>query len=823
MRLQAVFALCLLAAAAVQCAAQTSTGPPPAADDSGGIAWQDLVCYIAIGVAAVAIGVVIQRVYSLWRRSHMDGGVGFTAAGLLGSNETDETTTRNWKIDYGDLEIGALLGQGSIGRVYAGKWRGLLVAVKEVQHTASESEIVAELSLLIRVRHPNLCLFMGLAMPTPDKLCLVSEHMARGNLYTVLHDKTLKLDWRRRLLMALDAARAMNYLHCSRPPILHGHLNSINLLVDKELVTKASDYAVDTIRQRAKRSGVYTQPLWVAPEVLRSARKPSKASDVYSFGIVLWEILTRRTPYQGMIKVPAGAGAGAAHIKAIADIVAGMRPLLPQGTPAKYASLVTRCWSADPSLRPDFQTIVDELSEMEREKHQQIEANNTWLKKNQTELEEITIAGAGGKGGTSNGGKGSSAAAAADDADDDDDDGPDTLSALLSAPSSSSSSSSCRNWLVSSSEISYESLIGRGSFGEVWLANWRGKKVAVKKMQQGPVTGVLKGNAALLAGGAPGARQAHKALLRDFVREINLMCSLRHSSIVLFMGACIEKGESSLALVMEYAEKKDLFALLQDKSIPIDYNLILKILIAVAEGVQYLHLHKPNPIIHRDLKSANILIDANFEAKISDFGLTDFKPDGSLAAPGVDNAQLQLGTPFWQSPEAMERGEYSESSDTYAFGMVIFELFTREIPFRNLNPHQAALAVIAEDKRPHIPAFVPPKFGALMQACWLRDPHQRPSMAEILSALSILKNEGLPRIELSMQLSHVALYRKRTLVFAYKSKDSVIVYKPWGTGEGKKGDWVLVGPGDDVYTYVFSFFFFSKTKTHNKKQEERCQ
>jgi len=749
------------------------------------VLWEDLVCYIVIGVTGIAILVVLQRIWTLWRASRMDGAgvIAGTALGSLGG-EDDETTTRNWKIDYGDLEIGPLLGQGSIGRVFAGKWRGLLVAVKEVQHNASESEIVAELSLLIRVRHPNLCLFMGLAMPAPDRLALVSEHMARGNLYTVLHDKSLPLDWRRRTLMALDAARAMNYLHCSRPPILHGHLSSINLLVDKELVIKVSDYAVDTIRNRAKRSGVYTQPLWVAPEVLKSTgKKMTKAADVYSFGIVLWEILTRRTPYQGMIRAPAGASGAAAHIKAIADIIAGMRPTLPDRTPAKMASLISRCWATDPAQRPDFQSIVEELSEMEREKPAAHEANNQWLR-NQAELEEIAVV----RDASSPSAGGRSAAGG--------DEGPATLEDLLAAPAEK------KSWIIAAKELQFEELIGRGSFGEVWLAAWRGKKVAVKKMSHA-ASAILKGGAILQQNG----RQRN--LFRDFVREVSLMCSLRHPNTVLFMGACMDPSPPSsptLALVMEYCSRKDLFGLLQDKSVAIDYNLIIKILRGISEGLLYLHLHRP-AIVHRDLKSGNILVDEHWDVKIADYGLTEFKPDGVVSGDGgSDGAALQLGTPFWQSPEAMERGEYSPASDVYALGMIVFELFTREVPFRNLNPHQAALAVIAEDKRPEIPAFVPPKFAALMHACWLRDPRARPSVQEVLATLDILKAEGLPRIELSINTPRVALYRKRTLVFAYPSKDSVIVYKPWGTGEGKKGDWVLVGPGDDVYTCDAAIF-----------------
>jgi serine/threonine protein kinase len=109
----------------------------------------------------------------------------------------------------------------------------LTVAVKEIIHSAKDEQVQDELALIIKVRHPNLVLFMGVAQPSLDKLCLVSEYMGKGNLYTVLHDKALKLDWKKRIGIALDAARAMNYLHCSKPAIVHKTLNSINILVRK--------------------------------------------------------------------------------------------------------------------------------------------------------------------------------------------------------------------------------------------------------------------------------------------------------------------------------------------------------------------------------------------------------------------------------------------------------------------------------------------------------------------------------------------------------------------------------------------------------------
>ena len=296
------------------------------------------------------------------------------------------------------------------------------------------------------------------------------------------------------------------------------------------------------------------------------------------------------------------------------------------------------------------------------------------------------------------------------------------------------------------------------------------------------------------------------------------MVQLRHPSVVLFMGACLD-SVADLAIVMEYCANGSLYSQLRDKSVSIDYNRINRCMLETAQGLLYLHGHSP-PILHRDLKSLNVLVTDKWDVKVADFGLTEFKPDSTQAAAAaaannatmlnasasdeLQAAHLQLGTPFWLSPEAMEHQEFTEQSDVYAFGMLCWEMFTRELPFANLSPHQAALAVISEDKRPDIPLFVPPAYARLMSDCWTRNPRHRPTFAQVIERLQRITADGLPRIELS--LNNTKLYRKRTSVFAFRSKDTVIVYKSWGTGEGKKGDWVLVGPGDDVYTCDHAIF-----------------
>lgn len=664
-------------------------------------------------VIFIGIFILSKAIYKLWRE-HAD----VMDHPGEGQEATDINTKKTWKIDYGSVTIGDLIGQGVTGKTYKAKWRGLIVAMKELVHNSKEDQISKELQHIIRVRHPSLVLFLGICFPSQNKVALMSQYMERGNLSTVLKDKDVELNWGSRITMALEVARAMNYLHCCKPIILHKCLNSINILVNNELSAKVSDYGLDSVRKAAKKTGTMTQPKWIAPEVFKKG-KESKESDVYSFGIILWEILTRSAPYHTYGKINAHN-----NVKFIKDVTNGLRPDIPQQMPAKCTELLNACWNQDPKQRPSFEDVVHSLDMLSDMKISDDEVNNFTIL-------DIKVAK--------------------------ETDGKDWKQEAQNKP-----------WMVKWDEITLDDVIGHGSFGQVYAGQFRGKKVAIKKLTSKTV------------------KNTH---FKEFVHELNIMCSLRHPNTVLFIGACLDEG--NMCILMEYCEKGNLFEILHDHAQPIDYNRIIKTMTEIAEGVMYLHSNKP-PILHRDLKSLNILIDEYWNVKVSDFGLTDFKPDVE------GNSHIQLGTPFWLAPEAMENQQFSEASDVYSFGMIIWEMFTRQIPFPNMNPHQAALAVISEDKRPDIPKFVPPNFVTLIESCWQRDPKKRPSFPEVLKALRKLKEEGLPKLELTLNNAH--LYRKKTTVYAFKSKDRVIVYKSWGTGESKKGDWVLVGPDDDVYT-----------------------
>ena len=217
--------------------------------------------------------------------------------------------------DAGTIRLTSHISSGQFGTVYAGVWRGVDVAVKRMKvggHARSSEqaqELTAtfqrEVALVARLRHPNICLFMGAVAEYP-KLFIISELCHRGSLHRILHQPK-DVPWHRRLSFALDCARGCLFLHTHTPnPIVHLDLKSPNLFVDKHWQLKLGDFG---LAQEKKHSVYVSQgcggvgtPQWTAPEVLKG--EPfNEYADVFSFGVVLWEIGTRATPFAGLTTI----------------------------------------------------------------------------------------------------------------------------------------------------------------------------------------------------------------------------------------------------------------------------------------------------------------------------------------------------------------------------------------------------------------------------------------------------------------------------------------------------------------------------------------
>ncbi|XP_026404812.1 uncharacterized protein LOC113299915 isoform X2 [Papaver somniferum] len=261
----------------------------------------------------------------------------------------------NDDIPWGDLTLGEQIGQGSYATVYRGLWCGLDVAVKVFLKFENLDGFLScfrqEVLLMKRLRHPNLLLFMG-AVTSPHHLCIVTEYLPRGSLFQLLRCNFVTLDWRKRVNMALDVARGMNYLHHCNPPIVHRDLKSSNLLVDNNWTVKVGDFGLSRLKHATfliTKKGMGT-PQWMAPEVMRNEPVNEK-SDVYSFGVVLWELATLKIPWYDLtpMQVIAAVGYMERHIE------------IPEDMNPQWASLIASCWQSEPERRPTFETLLEEL------------------------------------------------------------------------------------------------------------------------------------------------------------------------------------------------------------------------------------------------------------------------------------------------------------------------------------------------------------------------------------------------------------------------------------------------------------------------------
>ncbi|KAH7426548.1 hypothetical protein KP509_10G005600 [Ceratopteris richardii] len=265
-----------------------------------------------------------------------------------------------FEISWEDLNIGERIGLGSYGEVYRGDWHGTEVAVKKFldQDISGDAllEFASEVRLMKRMRHPNVVLFMGAVMHPPN-LSIVTEFLPRGSLYRLIHRSSNQIDERRRMRMALDVAKGMNYLHNCTPIIVHRDLKSPNLLVDKNWVVKVCDFGLSRMKHSTFLSTKSTAgtPEWMAPEVLRNEPSNEK-SDVYSFGVVLWELVTLQQPWANMNPMQVVGAVGFQHRNL--DIPEDVDPVI--------VRIIRQCWQSDPGLRPSFAEIINILKPLQK-------------------------------------------------------------------------------------------------------------------------------------------------------------------------------------------------------------------------------------------------------------------------------------------------------------------------------------------------------------------------------------------------------------------------------------------------------------------------
>ncbi|PQM38414.1 serine/threonine-protein kinase EDR1 [Prunus yedoensis var. nudiflora] len=265
-----------------------------------------------------------------------------------------------WEILWEDLQIGERIGIGSYGEVYHADWNGTEVAVKKfLDQDFSGDALVqfkCEVEIMLRLRHPNVVLFMG-AVTRPPHFSILTEFLPRGSLYRLLHRPNSQLDEKRRMRMAFDVAKGMNYLHTSHPTVVHRDLKSPNLLVDKNWNVKVCDFGLSRTKHHTFLSSKSTAgtPEWMAPEVLRNEPANEKC-DVYSFGVILWELATCCVPWKGLNPMQVVGAVGFQN----------RRLEIPEDMDPVVAEIIRDCWQREPNLRPSFSQLMVRLRRLQR-------------------------------------------------------------------------------------------------------------------------------------------------------------------------------------------------------------------------------------------------------------------------------------------------------------------------------------------------------------------------------------------------------------------------------------------------------------------------
>lgn len=334
------------------------------------------------------------------------------------------------------------------------------------------------------------------------------------------------------------------------------------------------------------------------------------------------------------------------------------------------------------------------------------------------------------------------------------------------------------SWEIDYSEIEFLHPIGQGAFSEMWKGMWRSTPVAIKRLtartvaetaieprspifhgtgsnysrseiatltaatRDGPIERVQR-----LEGGNMSPED--RRMLHDFRLEVTMLSKLRHPNIILFLGACTVLPR--MCILTEFCHGGSLFAALRKRSWRTCLSLqeLRNVARHIARGMRYLHACH---IIHRDLKSQNLLLDRPAEegcpvVKVADFGLSrNFRGIGTVTGSVAGIMTSETGTYRWMAPEMIRHEPYNDKVDVYSYGVVLWELFSCEVPFSGMTPIQAAFAVADKHLRPRCESAyarevkIPASWAALISQCWHPSPHERLKFSQVLQVLDEMEH-----------------------------------------------------------------------------------
>lgn len=285
-------------------------------------------------------------------------------------------------------------------------------------------------------------------------------------------------------------------------------------------------------------------------------------------------------------------------------------------------------------------------------------------------------------------------------------------------------------WEIDPTKLEIKNVVAKGTYGTVYKGTYNGQDVAVK----------------LLDWGEDGfANDAETAALRaSFRQEVGVWQKLDHPNVTKFVGASMGTSDIKIpqynnssnlparacCVVVEFLPGGTLKQyLIKNWRKKLPYKVVIQLALDLARGLSYLHSKK---IVHRDVKSENMLLTAQRAVKIADFGVARVEAQNPKDMTG------ETGTLGYMAPEVLEGKPYNRRCDVYSFGICLWEIYCCDMPYPNLSFAELTSAVVRQNVRPEIPRCCPNSLANIMRKCWDANPEKRPYMDEVVKLLEAI-------------------------------------------------------------------------------------